>query len=175
MRLEGEKVFLTPITYDDCEDYVRWRNSEEVNEFFLYRQKFTVDSQVNWIRTEVETGKVVQFIIWDKSDRKKIGSVYLQKIDNTKKECEFGILIGESSYTNGGRGTDAAKLITSYGFGYLGMSRIYLRVLSSNERARHSYENVGFKLIDDSKETIQINGKDVEIVFMEMKRVEKNQ
>ncbi len=172
MRLDGEKVYLTPITYDDCEDYVRWRNSESISSYFIYRQKLTEDDQINWIKKSVKTGKVVQFIIWDKIDCKKIGSVYLQKIDNVRHESEFGIFIGESDYINGGRGTEAAKLITTYAFNNLSMLRIYLRVLLCNGRAQHSYEKAGFTLIEDYKETIHINGDDVDVVFMEMRKAE---
>ena len=172
MRSEGEKVFLTPITYDDCEDFIRWRNSDLIKSRFIYRKDLTVEDQRNWIKTKVETGQVAQFIIWDKADNKKIGSVYLQKIDQEKKDCEFGILIGEKDYINGGRGSESARLINSYGFEHLGMNRIYLRVLANNERARHAYEKAGFELEDNSNTIIQIDGVDTEVVFMSTVKME---
>ncbi|SDH61811.1 Protein N-acetyltransferase, RimJ/RimL family [Pseudobutyrivibrio sp. 49] len=167
MRIEGEKIFLTPITYDDCEDYIRWRNSDLIKSRFIYRKDLTVEDQRNWIKTKVETGQVAQFIIWDRADNKKIGSVYLQKIDNEKKDCEFGILIGEPDYLNGGRGSESARLINKFGFEQLGMKKIYLRVLASNDRAIHAYEKAGFvPEKDNGKSIIQIDGVDTEVLFM---------
>lgn len=164
-RIEGARVFLTPITYDDCEDFIRWRNSDFIKSHFIYRKDLTIEDQKNWIKTKVETGQVIQFIIWDKVDNKKIGCVYIQKIDMDKKEGEFGILIGEESYTGGGRGTESAKLINEYAFDKVGLKRIYLRVLKDNERARRAYEKVGFE-IEDYEEKLDIDGMETDVVFM---------
>ena len=173
MRIEGERVFLTPISYDDCEDFIRWRNSDLIKSRFIYRKDLTVEDQRNWIKTKVETGQVAQFIIWDKEDNKKIGSVYLQKIDKEKKNCEFGILIGEPDYLNGGRGSEAARLINAYGFEQLGMKEIYLRVLASNDRAIHAYEKAGFRpKKENSNSIIEIDGVDTEVLFMSIEKTE---
>ncbi len=165
MIIKGDKISLTPITYDDCEDFVRWRNSDFIQSKFIYRQEITLEQQRNWIKNKVETGEVVQFIIWDNQDNKKIGCVYLQHIDKEKRECEFGILIGEEEYVGAGRGCEANLLICEYGFKELGMEKIYLRVLAENERARKSYAKAGY--VEDTRhEEVLIDNKPVEVVFM---------
>ncbi len=166
MKIEGEKVILTPITYDDCEDFVRWRNSDLIKSKFIYRKDITVEDQRNWIRTMVETGKVAQFIIWDRADNKKIGSVYLQHMDLDNKKCEFGILIGEEAYLGGGRGTEANNLICQYGFDHLGMHKIYLRVLAENTPARHSYARAGFSEEYMSHDDVWVDGQPEDVIFM---------
>ena len=167
--LKGKKVTLKPITYDDCEDFICWRNSAFIKKHFIYRKDITLEEQKDWIKNKVETGLVVQFIIWDNRDNKKIGCVYLQNIDTNKKEAEFGILIGEEEYVGGGRGTESATLINKYAFEQLGIERIYLRVLKNNERAQKSYTKAGFSL-EDYKETIDINGEKTEVVFMSISK-----
>jgi RimJ/RimL family protein N-acetyltransferase len=171
MRIDGEKVFLTAITYDDCEDFIRWRNSEFIKSRFIYRKDITIEQQRKWIETKVLTGKVSQFIIWDKLDNKKIGSVYLQNIDKDKKEAEYGVLIGEKEYTGKGLGTESANLIIQYGFEQLGLEKIYLRVLKENLPARRAYEKVGFRN-EDRKETILIDTNETDVVFMSITRNE---
>lgn len=171
MRIDGEKVFLTAITYDDCEDFIRWRNSNFIKSRFIYRKDITIEQQRKWIETKVLTGKVAQFIIWDRLDNKKIGSVYLQNIDKTRKEAEYGVLIGEEEYTGRGLGTESANLIIRYGFEHLNLEKIYLRVLKNNLPARKAYEKVGFK--EESKEdTIIIDGNGVEVLFMSINKNE---
>ncbi len=171
MRINGEKVFLTAITYDDCEDFIRWRNSDFIKSRFIYRKDITIEQQRKWIETKVLTGKVAQFIIWDRLDKKKIGSVYLQNIDKDKKEAEYGVLIGEKEYTGRGLGTESANLIIRYGFEQLNLEKIYLRVLKNNLPARKAYEKVGFK--EESKEdTIIIDGNGVEVLFMSINKNE---
>ena len=166
MRIEGEKIYLTPITYDDCEDFVRWRNSDLIKSRFIYRKELTVEQQIKWIKEQVEPGNVVQFIIWDKKDDIKIGSVYLQHIDNKNKKCEFGILIGEEKYIGFGRGREANELICKYGFEELGMNKIYLRVLADNARAIKSYKNAGFTKEYLLHDDVVIDGKTTNVIFM---------
>ncbi len=174
MVINGDKIVLTPINYDDCQDFVNWRNSDFIKSKFIYRKDITVEEQKNWIKDKVETGQVAQFIIWDKKDNNKIGCVYLQNIDNIKHDCEFGILIGAPDYVGGGRGSEAAKLIIRYGFNELGLDNIYLRVLADNKRAIKAYEKAGFVMEPKSQKYIKIDGKDTEVVFMSIKKVEQN-
>lgn len=164
--LQGEKVLLSPIVMDDCEDFVRWRNSEFVQENFIYRKKLTVEEQKNWIENKVNTGEVVQYIIWTKKDNKKIGSVYLQKFDNKKESCEFGILIGEKDYLGQGLGREANQLICEYAFEKIGVETIYLRVLEKNIRAKKSYLKAGYEIDLNRKDQIEIDGKLENVVFM---------
>ncbi len=166
IRLEGEKVFLTPMQLDDAEDFVRWRNSDLIKSKFIYRKDITVEQQRQWISTKVLTDEVVQFVIWDKQDNKKIGSVYLQHIDKENKKCEFGILIGEEAYLGGGRGTEANNLICEYGFNQMDMHKIYLRVLAENIPARRSYTRAGFTEEYKSHDDVWVEGQPEDVVFM---------
>ena len=134
-RINGDRVFLTPISYDDCEDFISWRNSDYIKSRFIYQKDISVEQQKEWIRTKVETGRVAQFIVWDKKANQKVGCVYLQNIDKEKKDAEFGILIAEN-YGGKGFGSESAKLIIKHGFEELGLKKIYLRVAN---RRDHSY------------------------------------
>ena len=63
---EKAGIYLRPMTYEDTDDIVAWRNSDSVRKNFIYQALFTRESHENWIRTMVETGKVVQI------DRKSV-------------------------------------------------------------------------------------------------------
>lgn len=167
--INGNLVYLTPMSYDDCEDFLRWRNSDFIKSFFIYRKDITVEEQKNWIREKVETGLVLQYIIWDKQANKKIGCVYIQNVDRESKNAEFGILIGEQEYVGGGRGTESAQLLIDYAFEKFGLEKIYLRVLKDNERAKRSYEKAGFKT-EDYEEIIMIDGTETGVVFMSIEK-----
>ncbi len=167
-RIDGEKVFLTSITYDHCEDFISWRNSDYIKSRFIYQKDITLEEQKAWIKNKVETGRVAQFIIWDKNANKKVGCVYLQNIDSDKKDAEFGILIAEE-FGGQGFGSESAKLIIKHGFEDLGLKKIYLRVLKDNKIAKRAYEKAGFSS-DNNEETIIINGKSTDVLFMSINR-----
>ena len=161
------EVTIRPITYDDTENIIKWRNSEYVNSRFIDRRLFTKESHEAWLKKYVETGKVAQFIIL--LDGEAVGSVYLRDIDPDKKEAEYGIFIGEESARGKGVGTKSAKLILKYAFEELNLEKIFLRVFKDNPGAVRSYEKAGFKKID-RVDTLNIDGETLEVIFMELEK-----
>ncbi len=137
-------VWLRLMTRKDTDDIVRWRNQDFVRERFLYRKPFTVQGHLHWIRTQVETGHVVQMMICLPKVATPVGSVYFRDIDRENRKAEYGIFIGERTALGKGLGTETARLALDYAFHELGLHRVMLRVLSDNVRARRSYARAGF-------------------------------
>ena len=158
MELQKKEIFLRPITDDDTAQVLRWRNSDGVKQFFLYRKDITPEEHRQWLREKVETGLVYQFIIVVKSSHTPIGSVYIQHVDRIHRSAEFGIFIGEPSALGRGFGTTAAELMAEFAFSVLGLDKLYLRVLSDNSRAIKSYQSVGFSEEPHMSEEVCIDG-----------------
>lgn len=119
----------------------------------------------NWLRTKVDTGKVIQYIIEDCSNNIPVGSIYIRDINVQNRSGEFGIFIGEDSYRDKGFGTEAAKLFLSYCF-HFGFHRIFLRVLAENKAAIKSYAKVGFKEEGIFRDMELLEGMYKDVVFM---------
>ncbi len=161
------EVTIRPITYDDTEDIIRWRNSDFIRSRFIYQALFTKESHEYWLKNFVETGKVAQFIIL--LDKKSVGSIYLRDIDYEKKCAEYGIFVGEESARGIGVGTKSTNLILKYAFEELKLKKIFLRVLKDNIDAQKSYKKAGFK--ENGKiEKVLINGNVREVIFMELEK-----
>ena len=191
------EVTIRPITYDDTEDIIRWRNSDFVRSRFIDQTLFTKESHEKWLKNFVETGKVdvtiykdvtsmgtikkddytsltlsetgkvAQFIIL--FNEKSVGSVYLRDIDYDKKSAEYGIFIGEESARGNGVGTKSAALILQYAFEELKLEKIFLRVYKDNTGAVKSYIKAGFK--DNGRsEKVNVNGESREVIFMELEK-----
>ncbi|MCR5849061.1 MAG: GNAT family N-acetyltransferase [Lachnospiraceae bacterium] len=161
------EVSIRPITYDDTEDIIRWRNSDSVRSRFIDKRLFTKESHERWLKEYVEKGKAAQFIIL--LDGKSVGSVYLRDIDMAEKCAEYGIFIGEESARGKGAGTKSAKLILEYGFFTLGLDKIFLRVKKDNQGAIKSYEKAGF-VFNGRTETVVLEDETAEMVFMELEK-----
>ena len=157
-------VTIRPITYNDTDNIVRWRNSDFVNKRFLYRAMFTPESHNNWMKNMVETKKVYQFII--SCDDKDVGSIYLRDVDLTNKKAEYGVFIGEKDYLGKGVGQNATKLILDFAFKELNLHKVFLRVLSDNIGAIKSYEKSGFVQEGFFKDEIFSDGKYESVIFM---------
>lgn len=163
---EQAGIYLRLMTGDDTDDIVRWRNSEKVKKRFIYQGTFTKEGHENWIKTMVETGKVVQMMICEISTGKAVGSVYVRDIDEPHHKAEYGIFIGEDGARGRGYGTAAAKLMIRYCFDELKLHRLFLRVYAENARAIRSYEKAGFEKEAYLRDDVFIDGAYKDIVLM---------
>lgn len=130
-KIKGNAVYLRPITIDDTDLIVKWRNSDSVRKHFIFRETFTKEMHINWMNTKVTSDQVIQYIICTNNDV-SIGSIYFRDINNEKKEAEFGIFIGEETATGKGYGYDATLVFVKNGFEMLNLKKIVLRIIESN-------------------------------------------
>lgn len=165
-RDEQASIYLRLMTHEDTERIVAWRNSDAVRRNFIYQELFTREGHENWIRTQVDTGRVVQTIICDIATDKPLGSVYIRDIDRHHNKAEYGIFIGEADARGRGVGTAAAKLMLRYCFEEVGLHRVYLRAFAENMQAIGSYEKAGFKREGLLKDDVCIGGEYRDIVWM---------
>ena len=159
-------IYLRRMTYDDTDLIISWRNSDAVRKNFIYQAEFTREGHENWIRTMVETGKVVQLMICETEDDMPVGSVYIRDIDRHHNKAEYGIFIGEERARGRGLGTAAAKLMLRYCFEEEKLHRVYLRVFAFNRQAIRSYEKAGFVQEGLLRGDVCIDGVYEDIVWM---------
>lgn len=165
-RDEAAGIRLRLMNREDTDAIVAWRNSDSVRKNFIYQALFTRESHENWIRTMVETGKVVQMIICDLGTGRPMGSVYIRDIDRQHRKAEYGIFIGEEAARGRGVGTATARLMLRYCFEEEGLHRVYLRVFADNVQAIRSYEKAGFVREGLLKDDVCIDGSYRDIVWM---------
>ena len=100
---EGAGIFLRPMTHDDTELIIRWRNSEAVRRNFIYQKPFTREGHENWIRTMIDTKKAVQLMICEIASGRAVGSVYIRDIDREHNKAEYGIFTVHRAGSNSQR------------------------------------------------------------------------
>ena len=163
-----DSIYLRPMPVDDTDMIVAWRNRDFVRKNFIYQKPFTREGHLTWIRDQVETGHVVQFIICLQNGR-EIGSVYFRDIDRDKGVAEYGIFIGEEDALGRGYGTATARAALDYAFTKLHLRKIFLRFLADNIAAEKSYEHAGFRMTDH-REIVLTQQGEREVCFMEISR-----
>lgn len=168
-------IYLRPMTEEDADLIVAWRNKPELKKFFISQDDFTKEGHLAWFRRMKESGRACQMMICDKKTDKPLGSVDIKHIDQEHHKGEYGIFIGEEDARGRGIGTQAAKLMIQYGFEVLGLHRIYLRALAGNAQAIRSYEKAGFVQEGYLKDDVYIHGKYVDIVWMAVVKQEKGE
>ena len=138
-------IYIRPITAEDTDLIVKWRNNPRVRNNFIYQKEFDRRTHENWLENTVKTGSAVQFIIVENGTGRPVGSVYFSHVDRTADTAEYGIFIGEDDAVGRGYGSQAAKMAIKYAFNEMMMQEIYLRVFTDNISAIKSYESAGFR------------------------------
>ena len=162
----SERIEYRPISVADTDMLLKWRNSKNVVNNFIYRKEVTRSDHLNWLNNKVMTGEVIQFILVERITRRAFGSVYLRDINSCEKSAEYGIFIGEEDMLGKGYGSETAKRIVDYFFNEMGYKYLKLRVLKKNEAAIKSYINAGFVADYNSEEEIDIEGIKYDLIFM---------
>lgn len=99
---------------------------------------------------------------------KLIGTVGLERINQTHRTTTLGIFIGDKEFLNKGYGTEAIRLLLDYGFNYMNLHSIHLNLMSFNIRAQKCYEKCGFKETGRIRESRFINGRYYDVITMDI-------
>lgn len=155
-------ISLRPITIEDTDLMVKWRNRDFVKRNYINQSEFTREGHLKWMETRVQTGQVIQFIILE-NDR-PIGSVNMKDVDYEKGTAEYGIFIGEKDALGKGYGSETAKQVVRLAKEKYHLKKLFLRLYEDNIPAYRSYLSAGFKKIEDEC-SIE---NDRKVIFMEL-------
>lgn len=173
-KIEGTRVYLSPISLDDAETFCKWLNDRSVTDGInKTKDLVTVEDEKNWIESIRNTNDY-NFSIINKNNNELIGNCTIRKIDYISGHAELGILIGEEENRNKGYGKEVISLLLNYGFNELNLHSIELSALSFNKRAINCYKKAGFKEVGKIRESIYNNGKLHDVIILDILKEEFN-
>lgn len=143
--LTSNKVNLRPKRLQDAANDYSWRQDAE-----LCRLDAAIPISCsfeefleNYTEELYRPSKSYRFAI-ETPEGKHIGNCSYFNIDETKKEAEMGIMIGDRAYWNHGYGVDAILATLNHIFSQTDLKRVYLKTLSWNIRAHKCFQKCGF-------------------------------
>lgn len=95
-----------------------------------------------------------------------LGLVALSPIEPEQGEAEFHIFLGEAEARGQGFGRAATAAMLAHAFDELGLWRVRLKVLKTNEAALRLYAGLGFAPYTGGGETVEKRGARVHVVAM---------
>ena len=164
--LQGAVVRLTPLVDADREPLFRWINDRELvvhSAPFRSVERGAHDAWFDRIRRSEDTA---MFAIRLRSGDRLVGSCQLNSIDSIQRAAQLQIRIGERDAWGRGAGSEAVGLLLDYGFDEVGLHRIQLHALATNERAVRMYERAGFRHEGRLREAALIDGRRVDLFIM---------
>lgn len=166
-KLVGERIYLSPINLEDIDKYTEWINDLEIAiNLGNAAEVFNQEKEKEMLEKLLEDG--YHFAIVDKSQDELLGNCGLFDLDKIHKTGEFGIFIGNRNYWDKGYGSEAIRLLLDYGFNLLNLHNISLSVYSFNHRAISCYQKLGFKIIGNRREALEIAGQKYDEIYMDI-------
>lgn len=138
--ITGNKIILRGIKKEDINDIYEWVNIEENRKLTGTQYPVSEFEHEKWINTVTTLSDLKLFLVLDKINGNKLGTIGLKNFDLTNRNVELFINLGIS----GGYGSDAVATLCEYCFRHLHYHKVYLYVYESNTRAIRCYEKAGF-------------------------------
>lgn len=162
-------IVLRPVTLDDARMLIRWRNDDNVINHCLSRATITEESNREFYKNNIETGKYKQFIVEriveDFPIIYPIATVYLKDMDYSNKRCELCIFTSTDTEWEPENQSAAIHLLVEKAFNEYGMHKVYSYVFYKFPEEVELLKNAGFSaeaILKD--EALSADGKYEDIV-----------
>lgn len=140
------KMRLRRLEEKDAEGMLEWMGDSEIQKAFRFHaEQADMKSVLNFIKNadiRLADGKDLHYAIVDKEDE-YLGTISLKNVELSDKKAEYAISLRKKAQGKG-VASAATEEILKVAFESYKLERIYLNVLSDNERAVRLYERMGF-------------------------------
>lgn len=147
IRLEGERVTLTPLHFENIYKHFEWNNDPELNRLdseFPYRRESFADFKVRFEQmVDHPTPQNIDLEI-HAEDGTLIGLAYAIDISRHNKHCTVGVTIGDRNYWGSGYGRESLELLLAFCFEELEMHRVHTETFEYNEAWQNLVQDTGF-------------------------------
>lgn len=168
--LRGERVTLRPMTWDDLPLLMRWGSDPEFRRYQWGQGpgRFEEAAARSWIERMSHPGESACWVI--EHDARGIGFANYRELRPKSRSADIGIGIGEPALWGRHLGRAALELLVRHLEGDLGLHRIALHVVATNDRAIWAYKRCGFEVEGVERDAIG-TGTDTYLDDVAMARV----
>lgn len=142
--LQGEKIYLRPLEVEDLSKRVEWVNDLEIRQYLMFDWPMSISKTKKWFHNQLFDDSKHNFSIVDRETNQLIGMTGLIDVSLKHRRGQFYMTIGEKDFWGKRIPDENIPLVLEYGFGELGLEKIYLYTINVNDRARHVYLRNGF-------------------------------
>lgn len=168
-KIVGERIYLSPMFIDDLEQYTRWMNDIEVTRYLGQVAKcYSLEREKEVLERMIKEDH--NFAIVLKKEDRLLGNASIFDLNHLHQRAEIGLFIGEAKDRGNGYGKEVVNLLVDYGFSYLNLNNIMLKVISENTVAITAYTKCGFKEFGRRTKSYFLNSRWLDEIYMEIIR-----
>ncbi len=173
--LVTQRLLLRPLTLWDAPVIQRLAGRREIADTTISIPHPYFEEQARqWIISAADLfakGKSVVFAIQLRRETNLVGTIGLRDIDPEHLQAELGYWIAVEHW-NQGYATEAAKAALAYGFGQLGLNRIYASHMVRNSASGRVLSKIGMKQEGLLRQRVRKWGRFEDVVTMAILREE---
>ena len=145
-RVEGEAIFLRPLSADDVtEAYLRWLTDPEIGRFLETRHR---PQTMQTIREFVErvNARDDEFLfgICLKADGRHVGNIKIGPVKQNHSLADVSLLIGERDCWGRGIATDAIRAVSRFAFQSIGIVKLNAAAYAENRGSIGAFQRAGY-------------------------------
>lgn len=145
--IKGKKVYLTTIEQEDLEQLRHWRNLPDFRKHFREYREISGTMQKNWFEHVVNRDNTtIMFAIHMNETDELVGCCGLCYINWIHRHSDLSLYIGkdEAYIDDEGIAEESCKLLFDYGFGELGLNKIWTEIYEFDNKKLALYKKFGF-------------------------------
>lgn len=173
--LYGDRVVLRPMVRHDAPAMFADLDDEEALRLTGTRERFTFEQIEAWCASRADTDDRLDLAVVDRGTGEWLGEVVINEWNVDDRSCSFRIALSAGARDRG-IGTEATRLIVDHVFDGIDdppVNRVELEVYAFNPRARHVYEQVGFRYEGTRREALCWRGEFVDAITMSILRSDR--
>lgn len=150
------EIHLRALREKDAPLMLEWMQAPDIACFFRFdASKMTEDSCKAFIENANSDAGSRHYAIADENDE-YLGTISLKDIDGAS--AEYAISTRKCAHGTGAA-SQATKKVFDIAFNELGLERVFLNVLTENQRANAFYKKMGFVFERTEKNAVEIRGE----------------
>ncbi len=142
--LQGERIYLRLMEEWDVPFKVKWVNDSEVRYALNFDYPISEVGTRQWLNKVALDNSRRDFIVCLRETDQQIGYCGFLDVDLRALKAEIYIGIGEKDYLGQGLAQEIRTVQLDYGFGELGLNKIYSYIWTENKAMIHINKKFGF-------------------------------
>lgn len=160
LTLTGENIYLRALEPEDLDFIYTIENDEQIWEMSSTQtpySRFLIKQYLENAHKDIYEAKQLRLVICSK-DHAMLGLIDLFDFNPTHNRAGVGILIAEHQDRGKGYGSEALKLMISYGATHLRLHQLYANISEDNLTSIKLFESHGFVKVGIKKEWNFVGG-----------------
>lgn len=172
-KIEGEKVYLSPLELSSLVKITKWVNDKDSACFIgNYFCNISEELEKEVINKKCLDSSNYKFQIHLKDNDEFIGVCDLHNVSFKDQYAEIGYNIGEISFRNKGYGSEALNLLCDYAFNILNIRNIVMTIYDFNIASIKCAIKNNFKKVGIVKERYYCMGKYNDMIYYQLTKEE---